>query len=61
VFYFAAAQLQRDGEATGLARTPRGFLCGDSDGFTSAMTRLSPAAIHAAHDRYDSDGGGSDR
>ena len=57
MFYFAAASFSEMARRLDSPRTPRGFLCGDSDGFTSAMTRLSPAAIHAAHDRYDSEVG----
>jgi hypothetical protein len=37
-------------------RTPRGFLCGDSDRFTSAMKRLSPAGdLGVAGERYASE------
>ncbi len=56
MFYFAAASFSEMARRLDSPRTPRGFLCGDSDRFTGAMTRLSPAAIRdVAHDRYERD------
>ena len=45
MFYFAAASFSEMARRLDSPRTPRGFLCGDSDRFSSAMTRLSPVAI----------------
>ena len=44
MFYFAAASYSEMARRLGSPRAPRGFLCGDSAAFTSAMGRLSPAA-----------------
>jgi FADH2 O2-dependent halogenase len=53
MFYFAAASFSEMARRLDSPKTPRGFLCGDSDRFTSAMTRLSPAAPGVARDGYD--------
>ena len=43
MFYFAAASYSEMARRLASPRTPRGFLCGDSDAFTGALDRLSPA------------------
>jgi tetracycline 7-halogenase / FADH2 O2-dependent halogenase len=48
MFYFVAASYSEMARRLASARTPRGFLCGDSDAFTSALNRLSPATTSAA-------------
>ena len=53
MFYFAAASFSEMARRLDSPKTPRGFLCGDSDRFTSAMTRFSPAAPGVARDGYD--------
>jgi FADH2 O2-dependent halogenase len=56
MFYFAAASFSEMARRLDSPRTPRGFLCGDSVPFTSAMTRLSPVATREVeHDRYARD------
>ncbi len=55
MFYFAAASYSEMARRLDSPKTPRGFLCGDSDRFTSAMARLSPATTSASRDRYDSE------
>ncbi|HVQ13027.1 MAG TPA: FAD-dependent monooxygenase [Vicinamibacterales bacterium] len=56
MFYFAAASFSEMARRLDSPRTPRGFLCGDSDRFTAALTRLSPVALRdVAHDRYERD------
>ena len=56
MFYFAAASFSEMARRLDSPRTPRGFLCGDSDRFSSAMTRLSPVATgDVEHDRYERD------
>jgi len=55
MFYFAAASFSEMARRLDSPRTPRGFLCGDSDRFTSAMTRLSPGTTDVARARYDSE------
>jgi FADH2 O2-dependent halogenase len=47
MFYFAAASFSEMARRLGSARTPRGFLCGDSPVFVEALNRLSPAASPA--------------
>jgi len=42
MFYFAAASYSEMARRLDSPKTPRGFLCGDSDRFTGAMARLSP-------------------
>ncbi|HET9361409.1 MAG TPA: hypothetical protein VFO58_16770 [Vicinamibacterales bacterium] len=56
MFYFAAASFSEMARRLSSPRTPRGFLCGDSHAFTSALERLSPA-VHTAADigRYEDD------
>ena len=56
MFYFAAASFSEMARRLSSPRTPRGFLCGDSPAFTSALERLSPA-VHTAADikRYEDD------
>jgi FADH2 O2-dependent halogenase len=49
MFYFAAASFSEMARRLSSSRTPRGFLCGDSPAFTSALERLSPA-VHTAAD-----------
>jgi FADH2 O2-dependent halogenase len=54
MFYFAAASFSEMARRLDSPRTPRGFLCGDSDRFTSALTQLSPAGgVGAADARYE--------
>jgi FADH2 O2-dependent halogenase len=54
MFYFAAASFSEMARRLDSPRTPRGFLCGHSDRFSSAMTRLSPVAIgDVERDRYE--------
>ena len=48
MFNFVAASYSEMARRLASARTPRGFLCGDSDAFTSALNRLSPATTSAA-------------
>jgi len=56
MFYFAAASFSEMARRLDSPRTPRGFLCGDSDRFTSALRRLWPAVgAGIAHDRYASE------
>jgi FADH2 O2-dependent halogenase len=56
MFYFAAASFSEMARRLDSPRTPRGFLCGDSDRFTSAMKRLSPAGdLGVAGERYASE------
>jgi FADH2 O2-dependent halogenase len=55
MFYFAAASFSEMARRLASPRTPRGFLCGDSEPFTTAMTRLSPATTRPASDRYNSE------
>ena len=56
MFYFAAASFSEMARRLDSPRTPRGFLCGDSDRFSSAMTCLSPVATgDVEHDRYERD------
>jgi FADH2 O2-dependent halogenase len=56
MFYFAAASFSEMARRLDSPRAPRGFLCGDSDRFTSALRRLSPAGeIGVARDRYESE------
>jgi FADH2 O2-dependent halogenase len=56
MFYFAAASFSEMARRLDSPRTPRGFLCGDSAPFTSAMTRLSPVVTgEVEHDRYARD------
>jgi FADH2 O2-dependent halogenase len=56
MFYFAAASFSEMARRLDSPRTPRGFLCGDSAPFTSAMARLSPVATREVeHDRYARD------
>ena len=56
MFYFAAASFSEMARRLDSPLTPRGFLCGDSDRFTSALRRLSPAAeTGIARDRYESE------
>jgi FADH2 O2-dependent halogenase len=43
MFYFAAASFSEMARRLASPRTPRGFLCGDSERFTGALSRLSPA------------------
>ena len=43
MFYFAAASFSEMARRSASPRTPRGFLCGDSDAFSGALERLSPA------------------
>jgi tetracycline 7-halogenase / FADH2 O2-dependent halogenase len=43
MFYFAAASFSEMARRCASPRTPRGFLCGDSDAFSAALERLSPA------------------
>jgi FADH2 O2-dependent halogenase len=54
MFYFAAASFSEMARRLSSPHTPRGFLCGDSPAFTSALERLSPA-VHTASDieRYE--------
>jgi FADH2 O2-dependent halogenase len=42
MFYFVAASYSEMARRLASTRTPRGFLCGDSDAFVDAMGRLSP-------------------
>ena len=54
MFYFAAASFSEMARRLGSPRTPRGFLCGDSPGFVSALQALSPARRAArAGERYE--------
>ena len=54
MFYFAAASFSEMARRLTSPRTPRGFLCGDSPAFTSALERLSPAVRTAADvERYE--------
>jgi FADH2 O2-dependent halogenase len=53
MFYFAAASFSEMARRLDSPKTPRGFLCGDSDAFTSAMTRLAPASPGVLRERYD--------
>ena len=56
MFYFAAASFSEMARRLDSPRTPRGFLCGDSARFTSALARLSPATVNpTSRDRYDSE------
>jgi FADH2 O2-dependent halogenase len=56
MFYFAAASYSEMARRLDSPKTPRGFLCGDSDRFTGAMARLSPAiASRASGGGYDSE------
>jgi tetracycline 7-halogenase / FADH2 O2-dependent halogenase len=56
MFYFAAASYSEMARRLNSPKMPRGFLCGDSDRFTGAMVRLSPAtASRASGDGYDSE------
>jgi len=56
MFYFAAASFSEMARRVDSPRTPRGFLCGDSDRFTSALRRLSPAGeTGIARDRYENE------
>ena len=56
MFYFAAASYSEMARRLNSPKTPRGFLCGDSDRFTGAMVRLSPAtASRASGDGYASE------
>ena len=56
MFYFAAASFSEMARRLDSPRTPRGFLCGDSDRFTSAMTRcLRSRHGEVEHDRYARD------
>ena len=55
MFYFAAASFSEMARRLGSPKTPRGFLCGDSAAFISAMTRLSPAASQSDRGAYDSE------
>jgi FADH2 O2-dependent halogenase len=56
MFYFAAASYSEMARRLNAPRMPRGFLCGDSDAFTGAMDRLSPAATSSVDfDRYERD------
>jgi FADH2 O2-dependent halogenase len=50
MFYFAAASFSEMARRLGSVRTPRGFLCGDSPAFVSALQALSPAHRTAVHD-----------
>jgi FADH2 O2-dependent halogenase len=43
MFYFAAASFSEMARRLDSPRTPRGFLCGDSPAFVSALQSLSPA------------------
>jgi FADH2 O2-dependent halogenase len=43
MFYFAAASFSEMARRLDSPRTPRGFLCGDSEAFTAAMGRLQSA------------------
>jgi FADH2 O2-dependent halogenase len=43
MFYFAAASFSEMARRSASPNTPRGFLCGDSDAFSAALERLSPA------------------
>ena len=43
MFYFAAASFSEMASRLDSPRTPRGFLCGDSPAFVSALHSLSPA------------------
>jgi FADH2 O2-dependent halogenase len=53
MFYFAAASFSEMARRLDSPRTPRGFLCGDSDRFTSALRRLSPVGdVGVARDRF---------
>jgi FADH2 O2-dependent halogenase len=45
MFYFAAASFSEMARRLESPRAPQDFLCGDSDAFTSALDRLSPAAV----------------
>jgi len=54
MFYFAAASYSEMARRLASPRTPRGFLCGDSDAFTGALDRLSPATGRPFDpDRYE--------
>jgi tetracycline 7-halogenase / FADH2 O2-dependent halogenase len=56
MFYFASASYTEMARRLASPRTPRGFLCGDSERFTGALSRLSPAVIaRAERDRYKGD------
>jgi FADH2 O2-dependent halogenase len=47
MFYFAAASFSEMARRLDSPRTPRGFLCGDSPAFASALQSLSPARTTA--------------
>jgi tetracycline 7-halogenase / FADH2 O2-dependent halogenase len=47
MFYFAAASFSEMARRSASPITPRGFLCGDSDAFSAALERLSPAVVGA--------------
>jgi FADH2 O2-dependent halogenase len=53
MFYFASASFSEMARRLASPRTPRGFLCGDSPGFVSALDRLSPARGGADREGYD--------
>ena len=55
MFYFAAASYSEMARRLASARTPRGFLCGDSEVFTAALDRLSPASGAIDLASYDRD------
>jgi FADH2 O2-dependent halogenase len=56
MFYFAAASFSEMARRLSSPRTPRGFLCGDSPAFTSALERLSPVSCTAVDiERYEDD------
>jgi FADH2 O2-dependent halogenase len=50
MFYFAAASFSEMSRRLNSPRAPRGFLCGDSPAFVSALQTLSPAQRTAVHD-----------
>jgi FADH2 O2-dependent halogenase len=50
MFYFTAASFSEMARRLDSPRAPRGFLCGDSPAFVSAMQTLSPAQRAAVHD-----------
>jgi FADH2 O2-dependent halogenase len=55
MFYFAAASYSEMARRLGSPRTPRGFLCGDSPAFVSALRSLSPVNAQADQEHYQDD------
>ena len=53
MFYFAAASFSEMARRLDSARTPRGFLCGDSPAFVSALELLSPVRKTAEGECYE--------